>query len=117
MASLLSERAPRVFAAPESDGFTLNRHRALDLWWSMILFGKPASTFPDHALVLGRFALVSVGAQNWRERPPSAVGSQMRQSGDGLLPARAAAPVQEDCYEENTWRVGPWTDRLSTAIH
>jgi hypothetical protein len=30
----------------------LNRHRALDLWWSMIFFGKPVSTFPDHALDL-----------------------------------------------------------------
>jgi hypothetical protein len=38
----------------------LNRHRALGLWWSTIprvkpegmLFEKPLSTFPDHALDL-----------------------------------------------------------------
>src|SRR6185312_16466766 len=34
----------------ERDGFRLNHDRALDLWWSMIFFGKPVSTFPDHAL-------------------------------------------------------------------
>jgi len=34
---------------PERDGFKLNRHPALDFWWSMI-FRKPVPTFPDHAL-------------------------------------------------------------------
>src|SRR6185312_12510044 len=34
----------------DRDGFKLNHDRALDLWWSMIFFGKPVSTFPDHAL-------------------------------------------------------------------
>ena len=34
----------------ERDRFRLNRHRALDLLVEHDLFGKPASTFPDHAL-------------------------------------------------------------------
>src|SRR6478672_8634143 len=58
----------------ERGGSKLNRHRALDLWWSMIprvgpegmLFGKPASTpdqvrgrlFPDDALGAGALDLV-----------------------------------------------------------
>jgi hypothetical protein len=36
--------------AVERDGFKLNRHRALDIWWSMIFLRKPVATFPDHAL-------------------------------------------------------------------
>ena len=43
----------------ERDGFV--RHRALDFWWSMIFFGKPVSTFPDHALN-SRAAIGAVGA-------------------------------------------------------
>jgi hypothetical protein len=31
-------------------GFGLDRHRALSFCLSMIFFGKPVSTFPDHAL-------------------------------------------------------------------
>jgi hypothetical protein len=34
----------------ERDAFWLNRHRALSFYLSMIFFGKPVSTFPDHAL-------------------------------------------------------------------
>jgi hypothetical protein len=34
----------------ERDRFRLNRHRALDLLVEHDLLGKPASTFPDHAL-------------------------------------------------------------------
>src|SRR6516164_5176661 len=35
----------------ERDSFTSNRHRALVYCLSMIFFGKPVSTFPDHALI------------------------------------------------------------------
>jgi hypothetical protein len=35
---------------PERDAFWLHRHRALSFCLSKILFGKPVSTFPDHAL-------------------------------------------------------------------
>ncbi|WP_207234675.1 hypothetical protein, partial [Bradyrhizobium sp. Leo170] len=35
----------------ERDDFSSNRHPTLALCLSMIFFGKPVSTFPDHALV------------------------------------------------------------------
>jgi hypothetical protein len=40
-----------VKSAPlKRNAIWLNRHRALGLWLSMIFFGKPLRTFPDHAL-------------------------------------------------------------------
>jgi hypothetical protein len=44
---------------PERDDFSSNRHPALSFCLSMIFFGKPVPTFPDHAL--GR----------WIDRSPS----------------------------------------------
>src|SRR5882762_4907755 len=35
----------------ERDDSSSNRHRALSFCLSMIFFGKPVSTFPDHALM------------------------------------------------------------------
>jgi hypothetical protein len=43
-----SERARPAawpFASLECDGFRLNRHRALDLWWSMIFSENGYSLF------------------------------------------------------------------------
>ena len=37
-------------ARPERDDFSSNRHPALSFLLSMIFFGKPVSTLPDHAL-------------------------------------------------------------------
>ena len=34
----------------ERDDFRMNRHSALAYCLSMIFFGKPVTTFPDHAL-------------------------------------------------------------------
>ena len=58
MISRIFFRLPLLAGRLQRDGFKLNHNRALDLWWSMIprvkpegmLFGKPVSTFPDHAL-------------------------------------------------------------------
>ncbi|WP_207234531.1 hypothetical protein, partial [Bradyrhizobium sp. Leo170] len=36
----------------ERDDFSSNRHPALALCLSMIFFGKPVSTFPDHAVAI-----------------------------------------------------------------
>src|SRR5258705_11673982 len=38
----------------ERDDFSSSRHPALSFCLSMIFFGKPVSTFPDHALGGGR---------------------------------------------------------------
>src|SRR5947199_3189365 len=38
----------------ERDDFPSNRHPTLSFCLSMIFFGKPVSTFPDHALALPR---------------------------------------------------------------
>src|SRR6516165_992050 len=46
----------------ERDSFMSNRHRALVYCLSMIFFGKPVSTFPDHALRRRKFALRQSGA-------------------------------------------------------
>ena len=37
----------------ERDDFSSNRHHVLISSWSMIFFGKPVPTFPDHALTQG----------------------------------------------------------------
>src|ERR1700737_414506 len=40
----------KLAANLERDAFSSNRHPALSFCLSMILFGKPVPTFPDHAL-------------------------------------------------------------------
>jgi hypothetical protein len=39
-----------MMRSPERDDFSSNRHPALSFCLSMIFFGKPVPTFPDHAL-------------------------------------------------------------------
>src|SRR5207248_8344596 len=48
----------------EQDDFSSNRHPALYFCLSMIFFGKPVPTFPDHALVL---LSQKVALQGWLE--------------------------------------------------
>src|ERR1700738_2219831 len=63
---------PRARTPLEHDGFSSNRHPALSFCLSMIFFGKPVPTFPDHALVrdaldlADRVGLTPNGEQRWR---------------------------------------------------
>ena len=57
----------------EHDVIRWNRHHALALCLSMIFFGKPVSTFPDHALIhkfhIGSITVVHRGASCAMHRP------------------------------------------------
>src|SRR6266481_8874748 len=41
-------KSGKGWRAPEVDDFSANRHPALSFCLSMIFFGKPVPTFPDH---------------------------------------------------------------------
>jgi len=43
-------KSGKGWRALEQDDFSANRHPALSFCLSMIFFGKPVPTFPDHAL-------------------------------------------------------------------
>ena len=62
--ALQGPRSPGIGAhgALERHSFMSNRHRALVYCLSMIFFGKPVSTFPDHALA----AVVALGLARLR---------------------------------------------------
>src|SRR6266568_6819967 len=57
----------------ERDDFSSNRHPALSFCLSMIFFGKPVPTFPDHALAPPtdlEIELVMLGLPGRRRRGP-----------------------------------------------
>src|ERR1700722_20096867 len=64
----------------ERDHFRWDRHRALDLWWEHDLFGKPVSTFPDHA----------------RMGPRTGYIRELRLSNDGRVRCKRHGPPPSD---------------------
>src|SRR5262245_26422721 len=80
--------ARRLRTELERDDFSSNRHLTLALCWSMIFFGKPLHTFPDHAL--GRLL----------SRP------RQRRSALDERPAREIAPAQGRQLSHEVLRIG-----------
>src|SRR5258708_4864677 len=89
------------------DDSSSNRHRALSFCLSMIFFGKPVSTFPDHALGSN---IKSISEVMTRARPHMWAGSFLFLLGRGTR-ARARLPVADDDLDGVFDPIASVTDR------
>src|SRR5882724_9315492 len=82
-------------AALEHDVFRMNLHRALAYFFSMIFFGKPVPTLPDHALSPFGDEAIAQGTDPSDVDLDDVAGLEVRRGAVGAHPDHVARPQCE----------------------